>query len=87
MELKNEERSKRNFIKVALSATVALAAGMFFSKKSVFTQAPEKIKLLTADGKLIEVEKSKIISLCSTNKVSEKEIKNWMQTDKTKKQL
>lgn len=82
-----EYASKRNFLKVALAATAALTAGIFLPKKLLKANPENKIKLLTADGKLIEVDQSKINFKSGKTKVSDKEIKNWMQTDKTNKPL
>ena len=46
---------------------------------SLLGQKAEKIKMLTPDGKLVEVDKS-VIDRASTNKkASNKEIFDWMQ--------
>ncbi len=89
MEIKtsNETGSKRNFLKVALAATAAITAGIFLPKKLLKVDSNKKIKLLTADGKLIEVDQSKVNFKKSSNKVSDTELKNWMQTDKTNKPI
>ncbi|MEI7735594.1 MAG: hypothetical protein WCI49_09005 [Ferruginibacter sp.] len=39
---------------------------------------PEMVKMLTADGKLVEVEKSVYDAVSTKQKVSNKEILNWM---------
>jgi hypothetical protein len=39
---------------------------------------PEMVKMLTADGKLVEVEKSVYDAVSTKQKVTNKEILNWM---------
>jgi len=39
---------------------------------------PEMVKMLTADGKLVEVEKSVFDAASTKQKVTNKEILNWM---------
>ena len=39
---------------------------------------PEMVKMLTADGKLVEVEKSVFDAASTKTKVTNKEILNWM---------
>lgn len=89
MEIKTTDGagSKRNFLKVVLAAAAALTAGIFIPKKLLKADSNKKIKLLTADGKLIEVDQSKVNFKKGSNKVSDTELKNWMQTDKTNKPL
>ncbi len=85
-KLNEESQGKRNFLKIALTASAAMVAGILIPKKILQTTGPEKIKFLTADGKLVEIDPSKIKSK-PAEKASEKDIRNWMQTDKTNKPL
>ena len=48
-----------------------LTGGMLDSKK-------EKIKMLTADGKLVEIDQS-VLDIATKQKVSNKEILQWMK--------
>jgi len=43
----------------------------------------EKIKMLTADGKLVEIDKS-VVDAASQQKVSNKEILQWMKNPSKK---
>ena len=40
---------------------------------------PEMVKMLTADGKLVEIEKSVLEEVAKKQKSSNKEIYDWMQ--------
>ena len=48
-----------------------------FSLKDT-TAKPEMVKMLTADGKLVEVEKSIVDKMAKKQKASNKDIYNWM---------
>lgn len=71
------KQSKRKFILSAMAVAAFALFWSMFRTKSVHTK---KIKLLTADGKLVEVEKNKI-KTNSKGRVSNKEILNWMKTN------
>lgn len=45
----------------------------------------EKVKLLTADGKLMEVDKSVLEKVATKRKASNKEILNWMNNPSKEK--
>ena len=49
---------------------------LFFSK--LLNSKKEKVKMLTADGKLVEVDKD-VLDAASKQKVSNKEILQWMK--------
>jgi predicted SnoaL-like aldol condensation-catalyzing enzyme len=59
---KNGQRSRRQFF------------SSFFSE----TPKTEKIKMLTPDGKLVEVDKAVFEEAAGKKKASNKEIYNWM---------
>jgi hypothetical protein len=42
-------------------------------------EKPEMVKMLTADGKLVEVEKSIVDAASTKQKVTNKEILDWMK--------
>ena len=50
----------------------------FFSLLFSKNKKTEKIKMLTADGKLVEVDKSVYDQLSKKKKASNKDIYNWM---------
>ena len=61
----NKNQTRRGFLTV------------FFSTDKTVSK-PEMVKMLTADGKLVEVEKSIYDAASTKQKVSNKEILNWM---------
>ena len=63
---KTNDKSRREF----LSHIFPIAAK---------TNNPEMVKMLTADGKLVEVKKSIVDAATTRQKVSNKEILDWMQ--------
>jgi len=62
---KTNDNSRRGFISMFLPG----------EKK---TGKPEMVKMLTPDGKLVEVEKSIVDAASTKKKVSNKEILEWM---------
>lgn len=48
----------------------------FFS--DLFTSKKQKVKMLTADGKLVEIDKE-VLEAASKQKVNNKEILQWMK--------
>lgn len=60
---KTTDKSRRNFF------------SMFFASNNKV----EKIKMLTADGKLVEVDKSIIEAAAKKQKAGNKEIFDWMK--------
>lgn len=50
---------------------------LLLSKKE--KNSPEKIKMLTADGKLVEVDKALFDAVTKKQKATNKEIYNWMK--------
>jgi hypothetical protein len=64
---KNQENKSRRWF---------LTGGVLDSKK-------EKVKMLTADGKLVEVDKS-VLDAAAKQKVNNKEILDWMRNPSKK---
>lgn len=56
----------------------------FFSMLFTLDKKIEKIKMLTADGKLVEVDKEAYDQLTSKQKASNKEIYDWMKNPSKK---
>ena len=62
---KTDNKSRRDFLSLFLSAD---------NKKG----NPEMVKMLTADGKLVEVSKAVLDELTKKQKATNKEIYTWM---------
>lgn len=56
----------------------------FFSR--LLGNSGEKIKMLTADGKLVEVDKAIVEAAAKNKKASNKDIYDWMQNPSKDKQ-
>jgi len=73
--MKNNNR--RNFLKALVST--GAAAGVASQAPALFqSQSEEKIKMLTPDGKLVEVNKSVIEKNLSVRKATDQEVFDWM---------
>ncbi len=86
----NSEKKKlprRAFIETGLTAGVGVALGLAVSSlldKSE-NEPPEMVKMLTADGKLVEVDKRHLPKMCGKPvAVSNEELKHWMATERKK---
>jgi hypothetical protein len=62
---KTDDKSRRDFLSLFLSV----------DKKAV---KPEMVKMLTADGKLVEVSKAILDEVAKKQKATNKEIYTWM---------
>ncbi len=69
-------KERRTFFRNLIGIGAALIAGTAFKAKATTGQ---KIKLLTADGKLVEVDKS-ILEKSTPSSATNLEVKNWMKT-------
>jgi hypothetical protein len=80
--MKEEKKSRRSFFlkAIGLSAAAAVTAWFGFSSK----KKTEKVKMLTQDGRLIEIDK--ILLQSGGKKISNEEIHSWVsnKTSKTK---
>ena len=81
-----EKKQRRNFLKAALAAIgVVGLAGISQKKPQEISSNKEgkKIKMLTPDGKLVEIDESVYSQISSTHKrASDKEVQQWMKTSK-----
>lgn len=66
----NKDRTRRGFLSLFLNRED--------NKLENNLAKPEKIKMLTADGKLVEVDKVVLDAVSKNQKSSNKEIYNWM---------
>ncbi len=89
MESNNEQKKllRRNFIETGITAVaVGVALGLAIAKvlpDSEEKQAPEMVKMLTADGQLVEVEKRHLPPMCGKPvAVSNEQLKQWMNHEK-----
>jgi len=80
--MKDDNSQRRGFLKKALAA-VALVALAKASNKALPPAESKKMKMLTPDGKLVEVDASVISKATSTQqRASNKEVQQWMKTSK-----
>jgi hypothetical protein len=88
MESNNEQKKlpRRNFIESGITAGIGVALGLAITKilpENEPKEAPEMVKMLTADGKLVEVEKRHLPPMCGKPvAVSNEQLKQWMEQDK-----
>lgn len=80
----NIENKRRNFLKIAVFAGATISFLSSFKGKSK-PKIVEKIKMLTPDGKLVEIDKSLIEKEITTSRVSNKEMLEWMNSKPTNK--
>ena len=72
-----KKRDRRNFISSILAG--GTAAGLISAESAnPKSTSGNKVKMLTADGKLVEVDKSVIEKIAASKKASEKEVFEWM---------
>ena len=74
-----KERPRRGFLKGITAAFLGILLGRSLSSGKN-TPAGDKIKLLTPDGKLVEVDRSKIHEV-SPERASNREVLSWMKKD------
>ena len=85
MENEKSKLSRKKFLRwgIGLSSLLALPAGLLAQKK---TPAPKgkMVKMLTPDGKLVEVEESVLASATKGKKAGNQEIFKWMKNPSKK---
>ena len=81
MKTDNKLISKKKFLGLLGVGLFSSALGWFYFKKRKGNDY-QKVKLLTADGRLVEVDKSKLSQKKGKPPVSNKEIKKWMDASK-----
>ena len=77
-EKTNRMKSRRNFLKTTLLA--GIATGLFSPFKSSKRKSSEKIKMLTPDGKLVEIDKSVIEKEIISTRATDNEVLEWMKS-------
>ena len=73
-----ENKGRRNFLKV-LAAATGIGFIPLISRKSG-EDPSEKIKMLTADGKLVEVKKSKVEREITSTRATDQQVLDWMKS-------
>jgi hypothetical protein len=71
-----KNKNRRNFLKAVISSGAAAALVPPLIKLQ--QEKEEKVKMLTADGKLVEVNKSVVEKNAGVRKASDKEVFDWM---------
>lgn len=88
MESNNEQKSlpRRKFIETGITAGVGVALGLAITHAlpdGEEKEAPEMVKMLTADGKLVEVDKRHLPPMCGKPvAVTNDKLKQWMEQGK-----
>lgn len=75
--------SRRKFLNKGLFAGAGYLTGLV----NVAKTEGKKVKMITADGKLVEVDESLIANNSNKSKVNNREILQWMEEGKSKKDI
>jgi len=78
--MKEQNKTRRSFLlkTIGASAAVAIAGWFGLSRK----KKTETVKMLTQDGRLVEIDKNLVRS--SGNKIKDEEIHNWVNNKSAK---
>lgn len=79
MKKEDKIKSRRNFVQEGLK----LGAGLIIGTKSIVDETSDKVKMLTSDGKIVEVRSSQIKK--STQPTKNEDILKWMDNPGIKK--
>ena len=83
---KNKKYSRRSFLETGITGAAGVALGLAAGNMLSANQGaePEMVKLLSADGKLVEVEKRLLPPMCGKPvTVSNKVLSAWMEEGKS----
>ena len=75
MDNENNIQTRKRFIGLGISSAAIFTAFRFFIPQKKKTT--ETIKMLTQDGKLVEVEVTKVIG-SSRKKITDEQLKSWV---------
>jgi hypothetical protein len=70
-----ENNNRRGFLKRFLSVGPVIG---FISRTTAQSATAEKVKMLTPDGKLVEIDKSILAKKSNVKRASDKEVLDWM---------
>lgn len=73
MAIENKKQSRRRFISWGVASAAVISAIKFIRPK----QKKETVKMLTQDGKLVEVDIAAIPQ--KKKKITDKELQNWIR--------
>jgi hypothetical protein len=77
MEQEKNKSSRKKFVFWSLAILSSITA------LKLFPSAPKRkqtVKMLTQDGRLVEVEKDRVVA--SKNKITDEELKSWVKNNK-----
>ena len=75
MDSENKIQSRKKFISLGIGAAALLTAFRFFIPEK--KEKPQTIKMLTQDGKLVEVDAEKIYGE-KRKRITDEQLKNWV---------
>ena len=75
MDNDNKLQTRKKFIGLGITATALLTAFRFFIPEK--NKKTETVKMLTQDGKLVEVDAEKLFG-GKRKKISDEQLKNWV---------
>ncbi len=73
--MSKSNNSRRKFLSLSLLGGAALAAGKADAQQLV--KPTEKVKMLTPDGRMVEVDKAVLDQATNRQKASNKEVLKW----------
>jgi len=76
----NKNHSRRKFLSLGLLAGAGLIASDAAAAPA--NKSDETVKMLTPDGKLVEVDKAVIAKSSSKKQASKKDVMKWIHPDK-----
>ncbi len=74
-----EKNNRRSFLKIILSAGSAIGL-LSPGKSNTKSRSSDKVKMLTADGKLVEIEKSVLDKKVRSKRATNEEVFEWMNS-------
>jgi len=76
----NKNHSRRKFLSISLLAGAGMVTGKAAAQP--VTESGETVKLLTQDGKLVEVDKALLPQSSTNNQASKKDVLTWIHPAK-----
>jgi hypothetical protein len=83
---KKKNSTRRKFLGIGLAVGASLVTETAVAQVIKDATKGEPVKMLTADGRLVEVDPD-VLASASRKKVNNKEILEWSQSGKEKKEL
>lgn len=79
-DINHKNHSRRKFLSLTLLAGAGLVTGDATAQP--ITESGEKIKMLTQDGKLVEVDKALLPQSSTINQATKKDVLTWIHPAK-----